>query len=286
MTTDAEVIERVLKATHFKAVAAATEPEPNYKEILKVIHPDKSAHPQAQEATHKLIALHDHYTRGSRFSDDSGIFVTNDYEITYEGDAVVLRHGRSRQQLIGNIAPVHLKKYMPYQWLSDQKILLEQRALPLIGLTLPQEHVNWVVSRLLEFCMLLHHNAGYAHLGLVPSHILIIPETHGIAVAGFYHAAQTGQRINTISAGYRHWYPGHVFTQKLASGNIDLEMVKRIGAYLLGDRSGLGTALIRTHHREFVDFLLGSDQDAFECYEKYRTLLDNHFEKQFIHLNI
>nr|WP_295931728.1 hypothetical protein [uncultured Dyadobacter sp.] len=286
MTTDAAVIEQVLKATHFRALATTTEPEPSYKELLKLIHPDKSAHPQAQEATLRLIALHEHYTRGSGFSDDSGNFVTNDYELTYQGDSAIIGQGRACQQSIYANAPAYLKKYMPYQWLSDHKLVFGQRAVPMADLTLPQEHVNWVVSRLLEFCMLLHHHAGQVHLGLLPPHIFIVPETHGIAVAGFYHTTQAGHRVKTISAGYRHWYPGEVFTEKVASGHTDLEMVKRIGAYLLGDRSGLGTALIRTHHREYVDFLLGSDQDAFECYEKYRTMLDNNFEKQFIHLNI
>ena len=257
-----------------------------FREILKTVHPDKCRHPQAQEATNRLLEMFRHFTSGTAFTDDSGTCLTNGHWVLCQGDKPVIAHAKRNQLEVAAGAPEHLKRYMPYTWDSECRFLLSKRALPLVDVTLPQEHVNWVVSRLLEFCMLLHRHTGRAHLGLTPAQVMLVPETHGIAVAGFYHLTGLNGRVPTISGTYRHWYPGQMLRDKKATENADLEMVKRMGAYLLGDRSGLGTALRKTHHREFVDFLLSSDDDSLVCYEKYREMLDRNFPSQFIHLNI
>ncbi|MCF0070138.1 hypothetical protein LZD49_06620 [Dyadobacter sp. CY261] len=275
-----------MRATHFNALKPADGTDLNFRDLLKIIHPDKCKHPQAQEATNRLLAIHRHFISGTAFTDDSGNFLTNDYWVLYQGEGTVVEHGRQKQQAIAALANEHLKRYMPYTWDSGDRFVLSRRAIPLLNLTLSQDHVNWVTSRLLEFCMLLHRQTGHAHLGITPAHVMLIPETHGIAVAGFYHTTPLDKRVSTISAAFRHWYPGELLRKKKASENADLEMVKRIGAYLLGDCSGLGTSLIRTHNRDFIDFLLSSDDDSLECYEKYRGMLDKNFPSQFIHLNI
>ncbi|SEI99402.1 hypothetical protein SAMN05216327_105166 [Dyadobacter sp. SG02] len=284
MTDDSAMITQVLQATHYRALAEGTAM--TYREMLKTVHPDKCKHPRAQDATNRLLEMFRHFTSGTTFTDDSGSFLTNDHWVLFQGDKQAVAQARRNQLEIAVGATEHLKRYMPYSWDSDDSFLLSQRAIPLVNLTLPQDHVNWVVSRLLEFCMLLHRHTGRTHLGLTPAQVMLVPETHGIVVAGFYHTSELGGRVQTISAAYRHWYPGQLLRDKKAAENADLEMVKRLGAYLLGDRSGLGTALRKTHHREFVDFLLSSDDDSLACYEKYREMLDKNFPSQFIHLNI
>ncbi|GGM93264.1 hypothetical protein GCM10010967_27990 [Dyadobacter beijingensis] len=275
-----------MRAPHFNALHPPEDEDLNFREILKMIHPDKCKHPMAQEATNHLLAIHRHFVHGSEFADDAGGFLSNDYWVNYMGEPAIIDHGRKMQREIAARAPEHLRRYMPYTWDTTSSLLMEQRAIPLVNLTLPQEHVNWVLSRLLEFCMLLHRHTGRAHLGLTPAQVLLVPETHGIAVAGFYHTAPLGGPVKTISGAFRHWYPATLLADKKATENADLEMVKRIGAYLLGDRSGLGTSLLKTHHRGFIEFLLSSDDDSLACYEKYRAILDQNFPSQFIHLNI
>lgn len=284
MTDDSGMIGQVLQATHYHALAEGTAM--TYREMLKAVHPDKCKHPHAQEATNRLLEMFRHFTSGTTFTDDSGDFLTNDHWVLFQGDKQVVAHAKQNQLEVASGATEHLKRYMPYCWDSDYSFLLSKRAIPLVNLTLPQDHVNWIISRLLEFCMLLHRHAGRAHLGLTPAQVMLVPETHGIAVAGFYHTCGLNDRVSTISAAYRHWYPGQLLRNKKATENADLEMVKRMGAYLLGDRSGLGTTLRKTHHREFIDFLLSSDDDSLACYEKYREMLDRNFPSQFIHLNI
>lgn len=284
MTDDSGIIAQVLQATHYQALAESTAM--TYRDMLKTIHPDKCKHPGAQEATNRLIELFRHFGSGSSFTDDSGEFLTNDHWVLFRGDRRAVTQAKRNQQKVAAGAPAHFKRYMPYTWDADDSFLLSQRAIPLVNLTLPQEHANWVMSRLLEFCMLLHRHTGSAHLGLTPAQVMLVPETHGIAVAGFYHLSPLNGRVQTISGAYRHWYPGQLLRDKKATENADLEMAKRLGAYLLGDRSGLGTSLRKTHHREFVDFLLSSDDDSLACYERYREMLDRNFPSQFIHLNI
>jgi len=284
MTDESGMIGRVLQATHYHALAEGTAM--TYREMLKAVHPDKCKHPRAEEATNRLLQMFRHFTSGSTFTDDSGHFVTNDHWVLFQGDKQVVAQAKRNQLEVASGASEHFKRYMPYSWDSDYSFLLTKRAVPLVNLTLPQDHVNWVVSRLLEFCMLLHRHTGRAHLGLTPAQVMLVPETHGVAVAGFYHTAGLGSRVQTISGAYRHWYPAQIMRDKKATENADLEMVKRLGAYLLGDRSGLGTGLRKTHHGEFIDFLLSSDDDSLACYEKYREMLGRNFPSQFIHLNI
>lgn len=286
MTDESEMIEWVMRASHFQALKRQDGPPLYFRDILKTIHPDKCRHPQAQEATNHLLTLYRHFNNGATFADDSGAFVTNDYWLFYRGEPQVIAQGKRRQQEINAASNAHLKRYMPYTWDSECSFVFEHRTIPLVNLTLPQDHVNWVMSRLLEFCMLLHRHTGHAHLGLTPAQVMLIPETHGIAVAGFYHTSALNGRVSTISAAYRHWYPEQLLKNKNATENADLEMVKRMGAYLLGDRSGLGTSLRKTHNPEFVEFLLSSDDGSLACYEKYREMLDKNFPSQFIHLNI
>lgn len=284
MTDDNVMVERVLQATHYQALAERSAM--TFREIMKAIHPDRCTHPRAQEATHHLLEMHRHFTNGSPFSDDSGAFLTNGYWVRFQGEKPAIAHAKRNQLQIAANATEHFRRYMPYTWDSDNSFSLSKRAIPLVNLTLPQEHVNWVVSRLLEFCMQIHSHTGQAHLGLTPTQVMLVPETHGISVAGFYDMSALESRVTTISGAYRHWYPEQLLRNKKATENADLEMVKRLGAYLLGDRSGLGTALRKTHHPEFVDFLLSSDDDSLTCYEKYREMLDRNFPSQFIHLNL
>jgi hypothetical protein len=72
----------------------------------------------------------------------------------------------------------------------------------------------------------------------------------------------------------------------MATPNVDIELCKRSIATILGDPSGLGMKLKKTHLAAFIDFLLTSHTDAFECYDQYRKLLKTHFSKNFLPLNL
>ena len=165
----------------------------------------------------------------------------------------------------------HFRRFLPEDIIRSPEGKLEihfsERTIPLIDLGMPQEHVNWILSRMLEWCAWLSQR-GFIHGGINPESVCLVPETHGIILTTFYHLCPLNTRIRTISARYKNWYPSSLFHQKRAVSAIDLELCKRTAAYLLGDRSGLGIKLKKTHHPAFVNFLLKRHTNAFECYER------------------
>jgi serine/threonine protein kinase len=165
------------------------------------------------------------------------------------------------------------------------ELVFAKRAIPLGGLTLPQEHVNWVLSRLLEYTAYLAQ-VDFVHCGLMPENVFIVPENHGIIIISFYHLTRIGSTVKTISAKYKDWYPPELLQTKLATSGVDLEMVKKIAIYLLGDQSGAGVKLRKTHNADFINFLIKRHDDPYNTYKEYRELLKNNFESKFHVLNI
>ena len=145
--------------------------------------------------------------------------------------------------------------------------------------------MNWILSRLLEIAAWFAQE-GIVHGGINPKSVFLVPETHGIIISSFYHLKRIGQPLETISASYQNWYPATIFTKKVAETAIDLEGCKRTAAYLLGDTSGLGVKLKKTHLPAFVDFLLDRHTNAYDCYREYRALLKRYFEQRFRPLHL
>ena len=276
------LIDDILTASSFDQL----ESHGNYKEIAKQVYPDKCKHPQATTAFQKLVQLHEAWSKGIEYQDDSGLIKTNGKWVEYMGDSVIIDHGKNMQHKFIDGVTNSLLNYMPYKWECKTKITFEKRSVLLSGKSIPQEHVNWILSRLIEFCMLGHYQKGLVHMGLTPNTVFVVPETHGIAVTGFYHMTQIGGKVGTISAAYKNWYPASLFKNKEAGPAIDIRMCKSIAAYILGDLSGNGTALKRTHNTDFVNFLLKTHVDSKECFLEYRELLKKNFPNKFYHLNI
>jgi hypothetical protein len=79
------------------------------------------------------------------------------------------------------------------------------------------------------------------------------------------------------------WYPTVLFTQKIATPDIDLELSKKIALYLLGDKSAAGTKLKmdKTINKEVLNFLLTKHQNHKDEFVQYRELLAKNFKKKF-----
>lgn len=278
-------IDVILKAKKFEDIVG-DDMRLGYKKLMSFVHPDLNKDPRANDAAAILTKLFKMFSEGLKFVDDSGEYQTNYYFVKYQGMQAVIDQGHRIHDVIRKNTTDVMRRYMWYEWVGQNQINFQSRSLPLSGLVLDQLHANWVVGRLIEYCMLLHNHTQHAHLGLTPEHVFLVPKTHGINVSGFYHATKLGQRMQTISGRYRDWYPASVLKNKIACQYADLHMVKRIGAYLLGDQSGVGTKLLRTHNKDFVNFLLSTHIDSAECFKEFRTMIDKNFESTFHHLNI
>lgn len=285
-------LERILAAKHYGQIVNVQKHPQEFKELIQQIHPDVCKLPKAADATAHLNKLRDVFVEGIKYPDDAGGYVTNGYWAHWKSTEPCVKwsfENINRFAALSDTASAQFKKYLPHiaTPLGNDVYQLgfEKRAIPLSGLTLPQEHANWILSRLLEYAAYLAQ-MEFVHCGLTPESVFIVPENHGIIISSFYHLTRIGNPVKTISAKYKDWYPPELFANKQATTAIDLQMVKKIAIYLLGDRSGIGVKLRKTCDGEFVNFLLQSDDDAFLTYGSYRLLLKNKFESKFHILNI
>lgn len=289
-----DLISTILKAAKLADVVDIDNYAIQFKEIIQLIHPDKSSHPDAAKATAKLNTLRDEYEKGIPGRDEVTEYTTNGYQAAYTitdaNRAMVTWSVENYRHLIhdGKLKTPHFTKYMPLQMSITKDFLgvaFEKRSIPISKLILPQEHVNWILSRLLEYSLLLNQ-LGYVHCGLNPESIFITPENHGIVIMNYYHLTKVGGKVGTINGDYKNWYPAKLFIDKLATAEIDLRLAKKIAAYLLGDPSGSGVRLKKDHNEHWVNFILQQDTDPVKCYDNYRRILKENFESKFYILNI
>ncbi|MDQ2887142.1 MAG: molecular chaperone DnaJ [Chloroflexota bacterium] len=95
----------------------------------------------------------------------------------------------------------------------------------------------WIWRRLLVALGLAHANA-VLHGAVLPTHILIYPQQHGVVLIGWSYAVldpdEAGERISAISSAYRDWYPAEVFARKTPTPGLDIAMAARCMIDLLG----------------------------------------------------
>lgn len=289
--TPQEYIDKINNASHLGDVVDLSNWRKHYADIAKVLHPDVCSIPGAAGAFARLNGLKEGWEKGYRFVDDAGAVRAQNQTITFVGDPTLLMQSYRNCGYLKSLnspAAQHFKRYLPASMSLDGEALtlqLSHWAAPLTGLTLSQGHANWILSRLLEFSAWLAQE-GWTHGGINPESVFVVPETHGIIIGSFYHLTPREGTVKTISAKYKHWYPNALFVDKIAQPITDLELCKRTTAVLLGDPSGMGVKLQKTHLKSYIDFLLTVHTDAYECYDKYRKLLEKHFPKKFVPLNL
>ena len=293
--TDIEIINKVLKSNKPSDIFVG-DWKPTYKSYSRLIHPDACSQPKASDAMAKMNYYKDLLENGIQYRDETGNFRVYDkkivYQITNENRALLTTSYNNYMILMSKTdkASVGFHRYLPetMKMENDRLIIyLKDRAVLLTGQKLPQIHVNWLFSRMFEIS-LWFRNIGYSHMGLNPTTVLVVPETHGIIITSFYHMSQLDKKANTISARYKTWYPTKLFTEKIATPDIDLELCKKIALYLLGDKSAAGTKLKRDKdvNQEVLIFLLTKHQNEIDDYTKYREILAKNFEKKFYPLNL
>lgn len=287
-----ELIAKILNAKHLGQVIKIDNYKAEYKNIMKQLHPDRCKLPNATEAVAKLSGWVAEFEKGSVFTDELGEsrFTGYSVKITATDKNSDILHkwvdGYNKIHLANNS---HLNKYIPTR-ISTPADALEydflNRSIRIPGLlVLDQVHVNWILSRLLEFCMMME-SAGLVHGNLTPDSVFISPDEHGVVISGFHHLSKSGSKMTTISGKFKNWYPTSLFRDKIATSNIDLEMAKKLAIYLLGDVSGSGTKFRLTHNSDLINFYLTSHNSAKDAYKEYRDILKRNFESKFHLLNL
>ncbi len=289
-TTVEHLIRMVDKGTNLEAIFGKDEVVRLYKKALMTLHPDVCDHPKAADAFIRLTAMKEEYDRRNILKDDAGNFESNGDHAIFKGDKEWLEKSyETYRKLKDKRGPAakYFHNYLPWgmSFSTQLKVDFKYRSLPLSRLVLPQKHVLWILSRMLEGCAYFSE-MGWTHGGINPESIYVVPETHGIIFASFYHSQKKGHKISSASASYKHWYPSETFDKKRARPLIDTEMAKRTAAYLLGDPSGMGIRLRKDIHPALMEFLLQRHKDAFTCFDEYRRMLKGNFKRKFNELNI
>jgi hypothetical protein len=293
--TDFEVIEKVMKSSKPSDVFP-DDWKKEYLRMSKLIHPDTCSHPKASDAMAIINHYKDMIENGMILTDEAGNFKVFEkrieYEVTDANRKLITKSYNNYKLLMSkhDKASENFQRYLPQSMVLEKDKLiinLKDRAVPLTKQQLPQIHVNWLFSRMFEF-VLWFRQIDYAHMGMNPTTVFVVPETHGIIVVSFYHMEVLGKKAKTISAKYKMWYPTTLFTQKIATPDIDLELCKKIALYLLGDKSGAGTKLKKDTNvnQEVLNFLLTKHQNIKDEYLQYRELLKKHFESKFYPLSL
>lgn len=293
--TDTELIEKVLKSNKPSDIF----PDDWRKEYLrfsKLIHPDACGHPKASDAMAIINHYKDVIENGIGYVDEAGAFRVFEkrieYEVTDTNRKLIIKSVENYKKLMAlhDKASENFHRYLPESMVLEKNKLtinLKNRAIPLTGQKLEQIHVNWLFSRMFEFVLWLRQ-VNYSHLGLNPTTVFVVPETHGVIVISFYHMCTLGKKVETISAKYKMWYPTNLFIQKRATSDIDLELAKKIALYLLGDRSAAGTKLKMSKdiNQNVLNFLLTKHENKVDEFSQYRKILEKNFEKKFYVLNL
>ena len=293
--TDVELIEKVIKSNK-PSDLFVEDWKKDYLRYCKLIHPDTCGHPKASDAMAIINHYKDVIENGISYVDEAGQFRVFEKKIVYEVTDVnrklITKSVSNYKSLKSKTdkASVSFHKYLPESMVLETNRLtinLKDRAVPLTGQKLPQIHINWLFSRMFEFTLWLRQ-INYSHMGLNPTTVFVVPETHGIQVISFYHMTVLNKKAETISAKYKMWYPTTLFSQKISTPDVDLELCKKIALYLLGDRSGAGTKLKRDKevNQEVLNFLLTKHQNSKEEFLQYREILRKNFEIKFYPLNL
>ena len=303
-----DIIRKINKARNYTEVFSdLSKWSSQYKSYAKLIHPDVCKENGAQEALTKLNSYKEELEKGKTHIDDAGNVKYNVNKCTIYGSNAILSNSKEKIDFLLSFKDkmdIDFQRYIPasaklshddkhifgasnLDQTAKNSILeleLTHRCLPLSSLgILPQGHVNWIFSRMLEFVAYMYKK-GYVHAGINPNSVYVEPINHGINVISFYHTTKLEQKLTTASGMFLNFYPEHVRTKKIATPDIDIELCKRTAIYLLGDRSGIGTNLRKTHNNAFLDFMSKRHTDPIQTYLDYREMINKNFEKKFIPL--
>lgn len=286
----ADIIAVVMIASRIEQVLDPREKDA-YRRAVALIHPDRCDDPRANDAVAKLNSMMDAYRNGTPMTDESGAVAWNGWWARYSGNRDLLASSASsfrKLTALRDEASMSFRKYLP-EAVSAEEVTFSKRSVPLCALPrpLPQVHVNWVLSRMLEFSAWLAQT-GFVHGCLNPESVFVVPENHGIQVATFYLLTPAGSKLRGVSGRYSSWYPVSARRTKTATPEVDVECAKRTAAFLLGDPSGVGATLRRAPavNKAVLDFILTSHTDPGAAWMQYREILKKEFKSEFHSLDV
>ncbi|NES26064.1 serine/threonine protein kinase [Micromonospora terminaliae] len=94
----------------------------------------------------------------------------------------------------------------------------------------------WMWRRLLV-ALGLAHRAGVVHGAVLPRHVLIEPDAHGVVLVDWCFSAEPGATVPALVPGHEDWYPAEVTARRPAGPGTDLAMAAHCMTWLMADRA-------------------------------------------------
>ncbi|KXK60817.1 serine/threonine protein kinase [Micromonospora rosaria] len=94
----------------------------------------------------------------------------------------------------------------------------------------------WMWRRLLV-ALGLAHRAGVVHGAVLPRHVLIEPDGHGVVLVDWCFSTPVGGSVPALVPGHGDWYPPEVTGKRPAGPGTDLWLATGCMTWLMGDRA-------------------------------------------------
>ncbi len=96
--------------------------------------------------------------------------------------------------------------------------------------------VAWMWRRLLV-ALGLAHRAGVVHGAVLPPHVLIEPDAHGVVLVDWCFSTEPDGVVPALVPDYQDWYPAEVTDRRPAGPGTDIAMAARCMTWLMGRRA-------------------------------------------------
>ncbi len=98
---------------------------------------------------------------------------------------------------------------------------------------IPPRASIWIWRRILEVLSFVHAS-GIAHGAVVPAHLLVQENEHGVRLVGYTHAGRLNEKLRTGPPGNESFYPQPAETGSRLTAQLDLALSARCIIALLG----------------------------------------------------
>ncbi|GIJ27956.1 hypothetical protein Vqi01_31180 [Micromonospora qiuiae] len=93
--------------------------------------------------------------------------------------------------------------------------------------------VAWMWRRLLV-ALGVAHRAGVVHGAVLPPHVLIEPDAHGVVLVDWCFSTEPHGVVPALVPAYQDWYPAEVTDRRPAGPGTDIAMAARCMTWLMG----------------------------------------------------
>lgn len=152
-------------------------------------------------------------------------------------------------------------------------------------------HVAWIGNRLWT-ALAFAHEEGHVHGAVLPTHVLVHPDTHGLLLVDWGYSVPTGQPIRNISGPYRPWYPPEVLGKLPATTETDVYMAALCLSYVAGGDVLNGVIPVKLpplFYRFFSGCVLPNParrpQAGWELFDRWQAIVkDVYGDRKFVKL--